>query len=237
MARSLVSKGADFVAAMVFMFASTNLVIELGIVLVVLMGWQFAVSEFVGGIIMIVLLVTAGALWLRGRAVTGARDRAVAAGDQRRRTTRAGPRGPDHSEPRPRRPRRRARGQGPAAPAASVQGRLVGRGQLHHARPDHAAPGTAHRLPRRRPARGAGAGVRLARPVPDRARLVDQRRERDRRAVRGDDQLRLLDRQRPAGGGAVAGRDLVRRRDRVPVRRPDRLPAAADLPRATTAPG
>ena len=68
MARSLITKGADFVAAMVFMFASTNLVIELGIVLVVLMGWQFAVSEFVGGVIMIVLLVTAGALWLRGRA-------------------------------------------------------------------------------------------------------------------------------------------------------------------------
>ena len=59
MAKSLFVKGADFVAAMVFMFASTNLVIELGIVLVVLMGWQFAVSEFVGGIIMIVLLATA----------------------------------------------------------------------------------------------------------------------------------------------------------------------------------
>src|ERR1700734_2677046 len=59
MARSLVAKGADFVAAMNFIFPSTNLVIELGIVLVVLMGWQFAVSEFVGGIIMIVLLATA----------------------------------------------------------------------------------------------------------------------------------------------------------------------------------
>src|SRR3984885_13117028 len=75
MARSLVAKGADFVAAMVFMFASTNLVIELGIVLVVLMGWQFAVSEFVGGIIMIVLLATLGALWLRGRLVVEARER------------------------------------------------------------------------------------------------------------------------------------------------------------------
>jgi uncharacterized protein len=78
MARSLVSKGADFVAAMVFMFASTNLVIELGIVLVVLMGWQFAVSEFAGGIIMIILLVTVGGLWLRGRAVTAARSRVIA---------------------------------------------------------------------------------------------------------------------------------------------------------------
>ena len=60
MAKSLFVKGADYIAAMVFMFASTNLVIELGIVLIVLMGWQFAVSEFVGGIIMIVLLATAG---------------------------------------------------------------------------------------------------------------------------------------------------------------------------------
>jgi len=75
MAKSLLVKGADYIAAMVFMFASTNLVIELGIVLVVLMGWQFAVSEFVGGIIMIVLLATAGALWLRGRAVVEARRR------------------------------------------------------------------------------------------------------------------------------------------------------------------
>jgi uncharacterized membrane protein YraQ (UPF0718 family)/YHS domain-containing protein len=75
MAKSLFVKGADFLAAMVFMFASTNLVIELGIVLVVLMGWQFAVSEFVGGIIMIVLLTLFGGLWLRGRIAVHARER------------------------------------------------------------------------------------------------------------------------------------------------------------------
>ncbi len=75
MAKSVFVKGADFVAACVFMFASTNLVIELGIVLVVLMGWQFAVSEFVGGIIMIVLLTLLGGLWLRGRLVVEARRR------------------------------------------------------------------------------------------------------------------------------------------------------------------
>ena len=61
MAKSLFQKGADFVTAMVFMFASTNLVVELGIVLVVLMGWQFAAAEFVGGPIMIVLLALTGA--------------------------------------------------------------------------------------------------------------------------------------------------------------------------------
>jgi len=75
MAKSLLAKGADYIAAMVFMFASTNLVIELGIVLIVLMGWQFAVSEFVGGIIMIFLLATLGALWLRGRLVVQASER------------------------------------------------------------------------------------------------------------------------------------------------------------------
>lgn len=56
LAHSIYKKGADFTASMVFMFASTNLVIELGIVLWLLIGWQFAVAEFVGGAVMIVLL-------------------------------------------------------------------------------------------------------------------------------------------------------------------------------------
>jgi hypothetical protein len=75
MSKSLFVRGADYIAALVFMFASTNLVIELGIVLIVLMGWQFAVSEFVGGFIMIGLLATLGAMWLRGRLVVAARAR------------------------------------------------------------------------------------------------------------------------------------------------------------------
>jgi YHS domain-containing protein/uncharacterized membrane protein YraQ (UPF0718 family) len=62
MAKSLFAKGADFTSSMVFMFASTNLVIELGIVMLILLGWQFAVAEFVGGPIMIVLLALAGGL-------------------------------------------------------------------------------------------------------------------------------------------------------------------------------
>lgn len=74
MTKSLFLRGADFVASMVFMFASTNLVVELGIVLIVLIGWQFALAEFVGGSIMIVLLVIAGSLWLRGRVVVEARQ-------------------------------------------------------------------------------------------------------------------------------------------------------------------
>jgi uncharacterized protein len=80
MAKSLFQKGADFISSMVFMFASTNLVLELGIVLIVLMGWQFAAAEFIGGPIMIVLLVLLGGFVLRGRLVTAARDR-LAGGD------------------------------------------------------------------------------------------------------------------------------------------------------------
>jgi uncharacterized membrane protein YraQ (UPF0718 family)/YHS domain-containing protein len=56
LAKSLFARGADFTAAMVFMFASTNLVVELGIVLWLLIGWPFALAEFVGGALMIVLL-------------------------------------------------------------------------------------------------------------------------------------------------------------------------------------
>lgn len=55
-AKSLIDKGADFTAAIVFMFASTNLVFELGLVMWTLLGWQFAAAEFIGGFIMIALL-------------------------------------------------------------------------------------------------------------------------------------------------------------------------------------
>ena len=58
LARSIFIKGGDFTASMVFMFASTNLVVELGIVLWMLIGWQFAAAEFVGGAIMILLLAS-----------------------------------------------------------------------------------------------------------------------------------------------------------------------------------
>src|SRR5438445_13097721 len=56
LARSIFRKGANFTAAMAFEFASTNLVIELGIVLALLIGWQFTAAEFVGGPFMIVLM-------------------------------------------------------------------------------------------------------------------------------------------------------------------------------------
>src|SRR6266542_1487221 len=56
LARSLFRKGADFTAAMAFEFASTNLVVELGIIMALILSWQFTLAEFVGGPLMIVLL-------------------------------------------------------------------------------------------------------------------------------------------------------------------------------------
>jgi len=56
LARSLVRKGADFTAAMAFEIASTNLVVELGVVMALLLGWQFVAGEFVGGPLMIVVV-------------------------------------------------------------------------------------------------------------------------------------------------------------------------------------
>src|SRR5438132_1545500 len=65
LARSLFRKGANFTAAMVFQLASTNLVLELGIVMIILLGWQFAAAEFIGAPIMVVILV-----WLFRRFLT-----------------------------------------------------------------------------------------------------------------------------------------------------------------------
>jgi YHS domain-containing protein/uncharacterized membrane protein YraQ (UPF0718 family) len=62
MSKSLFAKGADFTSSMIFMVASTNLVVELGIIMIVLLGWQFAVAEFVGGPVMIALLALSGGL-------------------------------------------------------------------------------------------------------------------------------------------------------------------------------
>jgi uncharacterized membrane protein YraQ (UPF0718 family) len=55
-AKSLFQKGASAAAALAFQFASTNLVWELGLVLWVLLGWQFTLAEYLGGILMIVLM-------------------------------------------------------------------------------------------------------------------------------------------------------------------------------------
>ncbi len=76
LARSLFRKGADFTAAMAFQFASTNLVIELGLILALLIGWQFTLAEFTGGPLMIVLMAVLFRRLLSGRLVAAAREQA-----------------------------------------------------------------------------------------------------------------------------------------------------------------
>ncbi|MBJ7002342.1 MULTISPECIES: permease [Streptomyces] len=76
LARSLFRKGANFTAAMAFEIASTNLVIELGVILALLMGWQFTAAEFAGGPIMIVVLAVLFRVCLRERLLRGAREQA-----------------------------------------------------------------------------------------------------------------------------------------------------------------
>jgi uncharacterized protein len=76
LARSLFRKGADFTAAMAFEFASTNLVIELGIIMALLLGWQFTLGEFIGGPLMIVLMALVFRVFLNRRLVDEAREQA-----------------------------------------------------------------------------------------------------------------------------------------------------------------
>lgn len=57
LARSLFRKGANFTSAMAFEMASTNLVLELSIIMLVFLGWQFMLAEFVGAFLMVGLLV------------------------------------------------------------------------------------------------------------------------------------------------------------------------------------
>ncbi|MFE7328550.1 permease [Streptomyces sp. NPDC057565] len=76
LARSLFRKGANFTAAMAFEIASTNLVVELGVILALLMGWQFTAAEFVGGPIMIIVLAVLFRLFLRTGLLRQAREQA-----------------------------------------------------------------------------------------------------------------------------------------------------------------
>src|SRR5215510_2102012 len=76
LARALFRKGANFTAAMAFEIASTNLVIELGIILALLLSWQFTLAEFVGGPIMIILMAVAFRLFVRQRLIDEARVQA-----------------------------------------------------------------------------------------------------------------------------------------------------------------
>ncbi|MBO0683457.1 MAG: permease, partial [Candidatus Dormibacteraeota bacterium] len=75
-ARSLFRKGAAFANAIIFEFASTNLVFELGLVLLVLLGWEFLAAEFAGGLLMVAILAVIFKYTLRRRMVERAQEQA-----------------------------------------------------------------------------------------------------------------------------------------------------------------
>jgi uncharacterized membrane protein YraQ (UPF0718 family) len=76
LARSIFRKGANFTAAMAFELASTNLVLELSIIMIVLMGWQFALAEFVGAPMMVALMVLLFRAFLMPRRLREAKKQA-----------------------------------------------------------------------------------------------------------------------------------------------------------------
>src|SRR5487761_1363881 len=209
LARALFRKGASFTSAMVFEIASTNLVIELGVILALLISWQFTLAEFIGGPIMIVLVAVAFRLFVRGRLIEAAREQA--------------------SKGLPGSMEGHAAMDMSIAAAGSLRRRHLGQPHLRD------GMGGRHPRHRHRPAdrgrRGRlGAGRLLAAPVPDRA---PARRPAVGTRDRAGDipaQLRLLDRQRAAGRGAVERRDRRRRRGGVHLRRPDHHPDPGHLP-------
>src|ERR671922_3048272 len=75
-AKSLFQKGASAASALAFQFASTNLVWELGLVLWVLIGWQFTLAEYIGGIVMIALMAVALRAFVSPRLEARAREHA-----------------------------------------------------------------------------------------------------------------------------------------------------------------
>ena len=77
LARTLFRKGANFIAAMAFQFASTNLVIELSVLLGVLLGWKFTLAEFTGGPIMIAIMVLLLRLTLKPHLLAAAEAQAT----------------------------------------------------------------------------------------------------------------------------------------------------------------
>src|SRR6202521_860959 len=76
LARALFRRGANFVNAIIFEFASTNLVFELGLVLLIFLGWQFVAAEFAGGLLMAVILWILFKLTLQQRMVEEAKQQA-----------------------------------------------------------------------------------------------------------------------------------------------------------------
>jgi uncharacterized membrane protein YraQ (UPF0718 family) len=81
--RTLLQKGAALIPALAFIFASTNLVIELGVVLYLLMGWQFMAGEWIGGVVLVVVLSLLVKVTYPRRLVEEARHRAGESGSHK----------------------------------------------------------------------------------------------------------------------------------------------------------
>ena len=206
-AKSLFQKGASAASALAFQFASTNLVWELGLVLWVLLGWQFTLAEYVGGIVMIVLMTAA----LRASSRPGSRRR----------------HGRTRSGPTPATSTRRLASGGWRERLSSMD---AWSDVAHNFRGDWQMLWkeiTAGFLI-------AGFVGLLGDDFFNSLFLKDapaagrDDRERPRRAAHRRAELRLLGRQHPPGRGPVVRRDQLRRRDGLHLRRPDR---AADRPR------
>ena len=211
LARSIFRKGAHFTAAMAFEMASTNLVVELSIIMLVLLGWQFTLAEFVGAPLMVVLLVLLFRMFLS--------------------------RGPSRSKPRNQADKGIAgRMEGHAEMDMSV---TEGGSLWQRMTSDRGLTAISHYFVMDWAAVWldiagglliAGALAAwvpndvLAILLPDRPSRSRHAVGTDRRPAGGGDLLRLLGRQHSAGGGAVERRHQLRRRDRLHLRRPDRPP-------------
>ena len=183
-AKSLFQKGASAATALAFQFASTNLVWELGLVLWVLIGWQFTLAEYVGGIVMIVLMAVMLRLFVSPR-LEERRARARAARPTpATSTTRAGSRLPWRER------------LVSAEAWSDVAHNFRGDWQMlwKEITIGFLLAGFIGLL---------GDDFFNVLFVEDAPPAVTHDRERDRRAADRRAQLRLLGRQRPAGGGAV----------------------------------
>jgi uncharacterized protein len=79
--KTLFKKGAGFISSLAFLFSATNLVIELGIILYVLMGWQFTAAEWIGGVVLVVIMTIVVRLTYPRRLVEQARTHAEGAAE------------------------------------------------------------------------------------------------------------------------------------------------------------
>ena len=216
LARSIFRKGADFTAAMAFQFASTNLVVELGIIMALLLGWQFTLAEFIGGPLMIGLLALLFRRFLTQRLVDEAREQA----DKGLVGSMEGHAEMDMSVHRSGSVWQRLRSpEGFTATAnyfvmdwaaiwRDILGGLLIAGALAAWVPESFWQRLVLRAP---PHTGEVLGA-------------------DHRAAGCHAELRLLDRKRPAGGRAVERRHQLRRRARVHLRRPDHPAHPRHLP-------